>query len=309
MREEISDSAYELAFEKASPEIILFVSSLSEDDTFINSLINLKISPADARQIKRELVYVALGLARVDEISDNILANTEGDEETISFAINFIEENILPEISEIIQTYQINIKKNPSEGQSGQKRTSADILIKELSNHNEDEGSNYIPRPFIPSKKDLLSEIESPIDTVSKPAINLPKTKPATADILKGLVNAPYTMSDTSKIVEGTQTFTIIDPFKKQIADQKEQDKITNIVDPHKQNNQSSPYSNPVNIQNTVNTRIISSNDPILVPESDITSKISANLDKKFGSITKTVPQQSFRVSQGNDPYREPPRA
>lgn len=306
MREEIPDSAFDLAFEKASEEIILFISNLNQDDVFVNALINLKLPPADARQIKREIVYVALGLARLDEFGDNVLLNTEGDEELVSFAIDFVMKNILPEIETIVKTYQINIQ--PAGGVSLGR--SADILLKEIGTNNSDDNGagNHSQNPsstysFTPSKKDLLSEIESPTDTIKKPYFELPKTKPAAADILKGLVNAPYTMSDTVKITEGDQTITIIDPFKKKLADQKAQENTQKNA-----TTQTTPsiQSAPVKAEST----LISSNNPFLTSEINsgpVSAPINkAGLDSKFNSIVKDTPKEVFKVA-GHDPYREAP--
>ncbi len=336
MREEIPDSAFDAAFEKADPEIILFISNLNQDDVLVNALTNLKLPAADARQVKREIIYVALGLAHLDEFGDNVLANTEGDEEVVNFVINFVMKNILPEIETIVKTYQINIQPAGQLVTSSGPRTSADILIKEIGVHNSgdsahlddhgagDHSQNSSTYSFTPSKKDLLSEIESPTDTTKKPYFELPKSKPAAADILKGLVNAPYTMSDTVKITEGDQTITIIDPFKKMHADQKNQEKAQETAQGNAQNtainrtiipNQqaAAAYTQGFTSQSTptkTESILISSNNPFLAPEINSTPYSTAinkaDLDSKFNSIVKDKPKEVFTVS-GHDPYREAP--
>lgn len=293
MRGEISDSEFDLAFERASPEITIFISNVNEGDVLVNSLINLKLPPADARQIKREIIYVALGLARLDEFSDNVLANTEGDEELVSFAIDFIIKEILPEIETIAKTYQINIQK-PGNNQT-QPKTSADILLKEIGANDTDDNQHGHISTFTPTKRDLLAEIESPTESTIKPNIILPKSKPATSDVLKGLVNAPYNMSDTVKITDGDQVITIIDPFKKKLADERSQNQVQNPINPS-----TTPKVDNM-AKNIGESRIISSNlDPV-----------TPNSDQKFGFVVKNNPNETYKVinSVGHDPYREAPTA
>lgn len=308
MRLEISDQALDLAYEKASPEIVIFLSNINDNDALIKALIDLKLPESDARQIKRELTYVALGLARLDEFGENVLANTEGDEELVNFAIDFIEDNIIPEAKTIISTYQININSPAQTTNASTKRTSADILLRELGTNDpeEDDTSRQNQKTqFIPSKHDLLAEIEKPIETTNTPIVPLPKTKPAAADILKGLVNAPYSMSDTVKIMDDNQTITIIDPLKRQLMDKKAQD----AEDMAKNKAILTPSQTPA--PKTPESTIISSNDPTFMPKNqntDVKSVVIGGLDKKLSTVVKTMPTESYKLA-GKDPYREPPTA
>ncbi len=307
MRTEISDTAYDLAYDKASPEIVLFISDINDGDVLVNALKNFKISELDAKQIKREVVYIALGLAKRDEFLDNVLLNTEGDEEVISFAVDFIDKNILAEIADILPTNQdapnLVLPANVSAQRHDLPRTSADILLKEIGVHNapghehdeytsHGEGSENL-RGYMPSKRELLDEIEKPTETVNKPEFALPKTKPGTAEILKNVASTPYTLADTAKISDGEHSTTIIDPFRKIRADEKAQT-------PEQAPAELTPAKTP-----EIESTIISSSDPVLVPETTPADQIKDNLDKKLTSVTGSTASESYKIAS-HDPYREP---
>ncbi len=311
MHDLINPHDVEKAMNAADARLIDFISNLDEDNVLIKSLERLKISEDDAESIKQEVVYVALGLSPITEFLDNVLVNTEGDEETISFAVDFLRKNVLTSISDIINKKESHVDElsladssKPNINTTQGKRTSADILLKEIGVHNApghehdgyDEHETKIEnnRQFMPSRKDLLSEIESPTETVQKPTFALPKGKPSTNEVLQGLANAPYTLADTTKISDGEHSTTIIDPFRKVREDEKSQSPVP-----------TPPAGSTPSKAPEIESKIISSSDPVLVPETNPVAIINDNLDKKLNEVTGSTATQSYKIAS-HDPYREP---
>lgn len=312
MHDIIDPKEVKRAVENADMSVVDFISNADEDNALEHSLKSFNISAEDAKIIHQELVYVAIGLSRADELIENVLVNTEGDEERISFAVDFIEKNVLPLIGGILKAYPIN--QGPSSHINnlppGTKRSTVDILMAEIGHGAENTHGVQAPGAYMPSKTDLLSEIESPTLNPTPQFFSQPQAKPSTADILGGLADAKYTVADTAKVTQNNQEVTIIDPFRKHVADEKSQREAEILK---------TSVANATNASNTnisavispampkIESSVVFSNSPTVAPSTQ--TQTQAPEGSKFNKISTAPVNASFTSAPSHDPYREHPAA
>lgn len=169
----------EKASDKASVETAKFILGLKKNPILGKVFQQYTISEEDRLVFINEITYIALGIRRKEDLIDNILVGTIGNEENILRAIDDSKE-ILNQIP------------NPNS-------TTKSVLEKEESDFTK------------MSHSDVLSEIENPKSSLSPSDFVLPKTKPSTVDILKNMGTQQPLPPDIDLSIN---TDGIIDPLK-----------------------------------------------------------------------------------------------
>lgn len=235
------------AIDSANSKLLAVSVSLPEKIPEILRKNDIKLREEDCRMIINNLSDVLLGIMPIKLSVESIVDNAI-EFEDVSDALSTIYAETFKGLEAELKSYPINTDPG------------SQIFIENMFSQIRDEqGKINLPKPNtaqilsgsadepiadIPhaDAKQVLNEIENPVPTVAQPDFVLPKSKPSTADILRGFsssspsdnspvipttptssptptppatsMQTPITPSFSSDLDLSTNTDAIIDPFK-----------------------------------------------------------------------------------------------
>lgn len=295
------------AIESANPKLVLASVSLPEKIPEILLKNDLKLRTQDQQTIAETLSDVLLGIMPIKMSVDAIVDNAI-DYEEVSDALSVIYKEVFKDFAAELKTYPINtdpgsqifienmFSQMPTIGNAIglQKASTAQIL-----SGGTDEPIEDVPQT---DPKQLLNEIENPTPTVAKPDFVLPKSKPSTADILRGIAPSGNSAASataspaTSTGMPASSSATIAPSF----ADGLDLDTNTDeIIDPFK--NKSAAIAEIMGTKLTDMTGSAPKESYKIMPLSETMKSAAASA----GNPSAT-PQANAAKARPVDPYREP---
>lgn len=294
------------ALDQANEEQLDFIetlSSLRESDSMAVRVADAyDMTYGEVIVISEWLKYIFLGLVPVTMAIDYIFAGTHSDERNILAYMSSLIVNTPETLRDLIKKLPFNSdldKEYPGlfDGSESQPSKQGEVIANTSTGQILESLAKTGPEN-IPTRENVLSEIEDPTQTVKTPSFALPKSKPQTADILKVLAKPTNPNLESDPISLEPNLSTVIDPFL--------------------QNNSQNTVNEPILTDGPDQKEVVdiltkASSKPTIsteTPASTPTDKILQNLDEKLITTKKGDSAESFKVVTNpprHDPYREVP--
>lgn len=257
------------------------------------------------------LKYLFLGLVPASYAMDHILADTSSEEEAvIAYALQIIDKTPL-NLRQTIKSLGINkdidtifpgLFNGLAEAEENTPENTTNIL-RSLAKTNPGDDMSEVGI----SKSEVLAGIENPSETVKTPSFALPKTKPATTNILASLAQPATQESYAMPGTPDEDLKNIVDPFISQIGNSVNTPTSVNL----KQDDTVAILEQALNpFESIKNAKESEDTKPISGPTlNSPAQKILENLDNKLNKVTGANSSESFKMvdTPRHDPYREAP--
>ncbi len=287
----------EKSINKIKPNPKLLIASVTLREKILSSLKSndITLSNIDLQNITETLNDVLLGKTPINTSVNTIIENAV-EYEDVSNALDTIYNEVFKDLSSELKTYPMNtdpasqifIENMFSQMPVGNPLPSFKTPTAQILSGNADEPIQDVPHT---DAKQLLNEIENPTPSIAQPEFVLPKSKPSTSDILRGIltptdeVSVSPTAPAPAAPATSTTPATPSQAIGTSLADSLDLSTNTeNIIDPFK------PQA----------------------PMPSTTPNIGASMGDKLSGITGSVTKESYKIvpqsekARPMDPYREP---
>ena len=283
------------AIHSANPKLLMESVSLPDRIPEILQKNGLSIRKEDQDMIIRRLSDVLLGIAPISISVDTIIEDAI-DFEEVSSALGILYTEVFKGLGAELKTYAINtdpasqlfIENMFSQMPAGEPLPSFKMPTAQILSGDADEPIQDVPHT---DAKQLLNEIENPTPSIARPEFVLPKSKPSTADILRGITPSVAESPASASLPAMTA------PAASPISGTAAQAMGTSLAD---------------SLDLSTNTENIIDPFKPQAPTPSTTPNIGASMGNKLSGITGSATKESFKVvplsekARPVDPYREP---